>query len=191
MMSARLGVNRPPDVTAYSGSCRSFIGDDVFLATTSTTAASAESAKSSTAKAIAAAALEVLEALALLSAAEPVLGLAVQITKAAPTGSIEAASGVIVTAFGSIVAACARAIVIAPCRRTLLIAFGSRPLLTAFCPLPIRLGLIYGIPASVVVLLPAVAGVLVHVTIVAGVHVAAGSFSNRCVSPGGAALLLP
>jgi hypothetical protein len=26
---------------------------------------------------------------------------------------------------------------------------------------------------------------------VAGVHVAAGSFSNRCVSPGGAALLLP
>jgi len=165
----------PTDVTAYSGSCRSFIWDAASLATTS--AAKATAAKSSTTKAITAAALEVLEALALFSAAEPVLGLAVQITKAA-SGSIEAPFT------RTVLAACARAIVIARCRRSLLIAFGSRPLLTAFRPLPVRLGLIYGIPASVVVLLPTVTGVLVNVAIVPGIHVAAGSFGGCSASPG-------
>src|SRR6478609_10353630 len=69
------------------------------------------------------------------------------------------------------------------CRRPLLITLAPCPLLVIFCPLPVRLGLIYRVPASIIVLLPAVTCVLVNVAIVSGIHVAAGSFTNRTVPP--------
>jgi hypothetical protein len=73
-------------------------------------AAKATAAKSSTTEAITGAALKVLEALALLSAAEPVLGLAVQILHLrTPIGSVEATStGSIEAPFTrTVLAACA------------------------------------------------------------------------------------
>src|SRR5207244_4736630 len=85
----------------------------------------------------------------------------------------------------SIVATCACTgmVVVACRRRSLLIIFAPRLLLIVFCSLPVRLRLIYRVPASVVVLLPAVTGVLVNVAIVAGIHIAAGGFAGRSVPP--------
>src|SRR5262249_5622535 len=67
-------------------------------------------------------------------------------------------------------------------RRSLLIRFAPSALLAIFCPLPVRLGFIYGVPASVVVLFPTVTCVLVNIAIVSSVHVAAGSFADGAIS---------
>src|SRR5207237_378074 len=63
---------------------------------------------------------------------------------------------------------------------------GAGPLLPVFCPAPIgrRRRLVHGIPASVVVLLPTITGVLVNVTIVPGIHIAAGGLCRCTVPPG-------
>src|SRR6478672_3365889 len=68
-------------------------------------------------------------------------------------------------------------------RRPLLITFAPCPLLVIFCPLPVRLRLVYLIPASVVILLPAVTRVLIDVAIVSGIHITAGGFTYCAVPP--------
>src|SRR6266487_4908975 len=80
----------------------------------------------------------------------------------------------------SIVATLARSISVSVSR--------AGPLLRVFCPAPIgrRRRLVHRIPASVVVFLPTTTGVLVNIAIVTGVHIAAGGFADRSVSPCGA-----
>src|SRR5262245_14682051 len=112
--------------------------------------------------------LKILEALTLLAATRAVLGLAIQALRFG-TRSVEAAF--------------AGAIVAARFRRSLLIILASRSLLVAFCPLPVRLRLVHRVPAAVVILLPAVAGVFVNIPIVPGIHIATGGFCCRRVSP--------
>src|SRR6478672_4498520 len=68
-------------------------------------------------------------------------------------------------------------------RLPLLITLAACPLLVIFCPLPVRLRLVYLIPASVVILLPAVTRVLVNVAIVSGIHITAGGFTYCTVPP--------
>src|SRR6476469_2354365 len=68
-------------------------------------------------------------------------------------------------------------------RRPLLITLAPCPLLVIFCPLPVRLRLIYRVPASIIVLLPAVTRVLVNVAIVSGIHITAGGFTRCGVPP--------
>ena len=96
-------------------------------------------------------------------------------------GSIVAAAGTQAARFlaTSVVTGLARSIVGS--------GSGAGPLLRVFCPAPIGRGrrLVHRIPTAVVVLLPAVTGVLVNVTIVSGIHVAAGGFGGRGVSPRG------
>src|SRR5262249_30547217 len=130
--------------------------------------------------AIKAASLETLEPLARKIATRPVLRLAIQITGPPSTGagSIEAASSRTVAPPGA-----AGSIFGTRCGRPLLITLPPCTLLAIFCTLPVRLGFVYLIPTSVVVLLPAVTGVLINVTIVSSVHIAAGSFTNGTVSP--------
>src|SRR4029434_930177 len=94
-----------------------------------------------------------------------ILSFAVQITRVASAGSVKATSA-------------ARSIGTTRCRRPLLVTLTSCPLLAVFCSLPVWLGFIHGVPASVVVLLPTVTGVLVNVAIVPGVHITAGSFGG-------------
>src|SRR5207248_4816553 len=112
------------------------------------------------------------------------------------TRSVGADAGSVIAAFtGPVRTARARSVVatcictrtiVATCRgRSLLITFAPRPLLTVFCPLPVRLRLIYGVPASVVVLLPSVTRILVNIAVVPGIHVAIGGFGGRRVSPRG------
>ena len=113
---------------------------------------------------LAAAPLKLLEALALLPATLPILGLALHVLHFRGR-----------TSAGSIIAAFAR---------TVVVTRGRRSLLTTFRLLPVRLGLIYRIPAPIVVLLPSVTGVLVNIAIVSGVHIAAGGLTNCSVTPG-------
>src|SRR5439155_18837507 len=130
---------------------------------------------------IATAALEVLKTLALLSASLPVLGLALHVLHFGGRTS----TGAIISDFaGTVIAALTGAVVAARRRRSLLATLRSGPLLRTFRPLPVRLGLVYGIPASVVVLLPTVAGILVNIPIMPGIHIAAGGFTSSRVAPG-------
>src|SRR4029450_6895460 len=102
-----------------------------------------------------------------------ILSLPVHITK--PVASPRAVKAALT---GSIVAVCVRTIVVARCRSTLLIALASSSLLSIFRALPVGLRLIYRVPASIIVLLPTVTGVLVNVAVVPGIHIAAGSFAD-------------
>src|SRR5204862_3722260 len=61
--------------------------------------------------------------------------------------------------------------------------FTPCPLLATFCALPVRLRFIYRVPASIIVLLPAVTCVLVNVAIVSGIHIAAGGLAYCAVPP--------
>ena len=169
-------------------------------------AAAAESAKAAAAKAAAAesitaatpkaitteisatrAALEVLEALARKVTSRSVLSLAIDITEAAAAaGPVEAASAArsIRTAFASSTStACVGAIGTTGCRLALLIILASRPLLVILCALPIRLRFVHRVPTTVVVLFPAVTSVLINITIVSSIHIAACSFTDSAVSP--------
>ena len=65
----------------------------------------------------------------------------------------------------------------------MLITLASSSLLSIFRALPVGLRLIYRVPASIIVLLPTVTGILVNVAVVPGIHIPAGRFTNRTVPP--------
>jgi hypothetical protein len=179
------------DVAVNFGSSDSSIEGCHLLATTSaaappaaTAAAPATATTSAATPALtAAAALGFTEALALRFAALPVLGFALHVLHfggRTSAGTVVAAATTRAACFlaTSIVTALARSISASVC--------GAGPLLRVFCPAPIgrRRRLVYRVPASVVVLLPTITGVLVNIAVVSGIHIAAGGFAGRSVSPG-------
>jgi hypothetical protein len=178
------------DVAVNFGSCDSSIEGGHLLAT-ATAAAAAPPTTTATAPTIAAAPLKVLEALALLSTPRPILRFALHVLHfggRTTAGTVIAAFTGAVVASATTRAACflATSIVTTLARSISGSVSGAGPLLRVFCPAPIgrRRSLIHRIPASIVVLLPTITGILINITVVPRIHVATGGFAGCSVSPG-------